>query len=125
MYDPLKSKAKVVLYTAVVLVAGAGVASAAGWTSASYAMPVVDEAPQVSPDAVRPALDLSEAFRNLADAVTPAVGQRTDHPIEKGQAVEFEQCLVSAHSPGGAACGDHADDGARAFDRRHEEGKAS
>jgi len=36
-------------------------------------MPSISVAPQVSPDAVRPALDLSEAFTNLAGAVTPAV----------------------------------------------------
>lgn len=73
MYDPLKSKTKVVFYIAVAFLFGLGIASGLGWTSASNAMPAVSEAPQVSPDAVRPALDLSDAFRNLAEAVTPAV----------------------------------------------------
>ena len=42
-------------------------------TSTSHAMPTILETPQVSQDAVRPALDLSAAFTNLAEAVTPAV----------------------------------------------------
>lgn len=73
MYDPLKAKTKVVLYVTTVFLFGLGIASGLGWTSSSYAMPAIEEAPQVSPDAVRPALDLSEAFTNLASAVTPAV----------------------------------------------------
>jgi serine protease Do len=73
MYDPLRAKAKVVLYSAVAFLFGLGMASGLGWTSTSHAMPAISEAPQVSPDAVRPALDLSDAFTNLAEAVTPAV----------------------------------------------------
>ena len=73
MYDPLRAKAKVVVYSAVAFLFGLGMASGLGWTSTSHAMPTITEAPQVSPDAVRPALDLSEAFTNLAEAVTPAV----------------------------------------------------
>jgi serine protease Do len=73
MYDPLKAKAKVVVYSAVAFLFGLGIASGLGWTSTSHAMPSILVAPQVSPDAVRPALDLSEAFTNLAEAVTPAV----------------------------------------------------
>ena len=73
MYDPLRAKAKVVLYSAIAFLFGLGMASGLGWTSTSHAMPAISEAPQVSPDAVRPALDLSEAFTTLAEAVTPAV----------------------------------------------------
>jgi len=73
MYDPLKAKAKVVLYSALAFVFGVGMASGLGWTSPTHAMPSVTEAPQVSPEAVQPALDLSGAFTNLAEAVTPAV----------------------------------------------------
>jgi serine protease Do len=73
MYDPLRAKAKVVLYVTVAFLFGLGVASGLGWTSVSHAMPAVTTAPQVSPEAVQPALDLSEAFTNLAEAVTPAV----------------------------------------------------
>ncbi|MFQ5536200.1 MAG: Do family serine endopeptidase [Gemmatimonadota bacterium] len=73
MYDPLRGKAKVVLYSTVAFLFGLGLASGLGWTSSSHAMPVVDEAPQVSEAAVKPATDLSEAFVNLAKEVTPGV----------------------------------------------------
>jgi serine protease Do len=73
MYDPLRAKAKVVLYSAIAFAFGIGMASGLGWTSPSHAMPSLTEAPQVPPEAVQPALDLSEAFTNLAEAVTPAV----------------------------------------------------
>lgn len=48
-------------------------ASTMGWTGPSYAMPAITQVPQVSEEAVRPALDLSDAFANAAEAVTPAV----------------------------------------------------
>ncbi len=73
MYDPLKVKLKVVLYTTVAFLFGLGLASGMGWTSSSLAMPTVQDVPQVTEEAIRPALDLSEAFVNIADAVTPAV----------------------------------------------------
>ena len=73
MYDPLKAKTKIVAYVAVAFLFGLGIASGLGWTSSSYAMPSVTDAPQVAPEAVQPALDLSQSFTNLASAVTPAV----------------------------------------------------
>lgn len=73
MYDPLRAKAKVVIYATVTFLFGLGLASGLGWTSVSNAMPTITTAPQVSVEAVQPALDLSEAFTNLAEAVTPAV----------------------------------------------------
>ena len=74
MYDPLRAKAKMVFLSAVACLLGFGIASSLGWTtSTSHAMPPVLESPQVSPEEVQPALDLSAAFTNLADAVTPAV----------------------------------------------------
>ena len=73
MYDPLRAKTKVVFYSTVAFVFGLGMASGLGWTSSSYAMPTLVETPQVAAEAVQPALDLSQAFTNLADAVTPAV----------------------------------------------------
>jgi len=73
MYDPLRAKAKVVFYSAVAFVFGLGMASGLGWTSPTYAMPTLVRTPQVTAEAVQPALDLSQAFTNLADAVTPAV----------------------------------------------------
>jgi len=73
MYDPLKAKAKVVLYSTIAFLFGIGLASGMGWTSPTHAMPSLTEAAQVSSAAVQPALDLSESFTNLAEAVTPAV----------------------------------------------------
>ena len=73
MFDPLRAKSKVLLYVALAFLVGIGTASGLGWTGATMAMPVVDEAPQISEDAIKPALDLSEAFVSIAETVTPAV----------------------------------------------------
>ena len=73
MHDPLRSKAKVVFYSAVTFLGGIGIASGLGWSQTSGVLPTIDESPKVSADAVRPALDLSDAFVNVADVVTPAV----------------------------------------------------
>ena len=73
MYDPLRAKAKVALYGGLTFFLGLGIASGLGWTRASLAMPVVDERPALSAEEVKPAADLSEAFVNIADVVTPAV----------------------------------------------------
>ena len=73
MYDPLRAKSKVALYGGVTFILGLGIASGLGWTRSSLALPVVDEKPALSVQAVQPAVDLSEAFVNIADLVTPAV----------------------------------------------------
>ncbi len=73
MHDPLRSKAKVVFYSAVTVLGGIALASGFGWTQTSGVLPTIDESPRVSAQAVRPALDLSDAFVNVADVVTPAV----------------------------------------------------
>ncbi len=73
MFDPLRAKARVILTVAIGVIGGLVLASGLGWTGPSYAMPSVSHAPQVREEAVRPALDLSEAFANTAEAVTPAV----------------------------------------------------
>jgi serine protease Do len=73
MYDPLKAKTRILVLAGTVFLLGIGIASGLGWTSASHAMPSIAGTPQVSAASVQPALDLSEAFTNLATAVTPAV----------------------------------------------------
>ena len=84
MYDPLRAKAKIVFYTVVAFLFGLGLASGMGWTRTSVAMPVVTEAPQVSEAAVKPAMDLSDAFVNLAGVVTPAVVRiESRRPVER------------------------------------------
>jgi serine protease Do len=73
MFDPLRAKARVILTIALGFIGGLALASGLGWTGTTYAMPAVTQVPQISEEAVRPALDLSEAFANTAEAVTPAV----------------------------------------------------
>jgi serine protease Do len=73
MFDPLKAKARLIITVAVGFIGGLTLASGLGWTGPSYAMPAVTMAPQVTDEAVRPALDLSDAFANAAASVTPAV----------------------------------------------------
>ncbi len=72
MFDPLRSKTRIVIYTVMAFVLGIGGASALGWTSLT-AMPAITQAPQISDAAIQPALDLSDAFVNISEAVTPAV----------------------------------------------------
>jgi serine protease Do len=73
MFDPIRAKARVIITTGFGFLGGLALASGLGWTGPSYAMPPIQNAPQLSEDAVRPALNLSEAFANVAEAVTPAV----------------------------------------------------
>jgi len=73
MYDPLRAKTRTVVFTAIAFLFGVGIASGLGWTESSMAMPVIDEAPQIAASSVAPATDLSDAFVNVAEVVTPAV----------------------------------------------------
>jgi len=73
MFDPLTAKARVIILVAVGFLGGIAMASGLGWTGSSYAMPSILQAPQVGDEAVRPALDLSNAFADVAESVTPAV----------------------------------------------------
>ena len=75
MYDPLKAKTKVALSVAVSILFGLGIASQFGFVDRPYTLPPVQTAQVVSEAEVQPALDLSQAFVNVADAVTPAVVQ--------------------------------------------------
>jgi serine protease Do len=72
MMDPLRTKLRMLLVAAVGAGAGIAGASALGWTSLT-AMPFISEQPQVSAELVQPAVDLSNAFINISEAVTPAV----------------------------------------------------
>lgn len=78
MFDPLKAKTKLILYTALAFLFGLGLASSLDWTEGSFAgVPFQDlslqaESP-VPAQAVEPAMDMSRAFIAVADAVTPGV----------------------------------------------------
>ncbi len=73
MFDPLRVKTRVIVTIALGFVGGIGLASALGWTGPTYAMPLITATPQVTEEAIQPALDLSDAFANVAETVTPAV----------------------------------------------------
>lgn len=73
MYDPLKAKTRVALSVAASFLFGLGIASQFGFIDRPYTLPPVQTAPVVSQAEVQPALDLSQAFVNVAEAVTPAV----------------------------------------------------
>ncbi len=73
MFDPLKTKMKVLFYVALAFLVGVGVASGMGWTQDAAATPAISAAPQVPAEAVQPARDLSESFVRVAEVVTPAV----------------------------------------------------
>ncbi|MFP3948912.1 MAG: trypsin-like peptidase domain-containing protein [Longimicrobiales bacterium] len=82
----MKSKAKLILYTTLAFVLGLGMASGLGWTGPTHAMPTLDDAPRVSQEALGSAQDLSNAFVEVADAVTPAVVSiRTERREARGQ----------------------------------------
>jgi serine protease Do len=84
MFDPLRAKSRVLIYTTVAFTLGLGGATLLGWDSLP-ALPAITEAPQISDDAVRPAVELSEAFTNIAEAVTPAVVRiETERPRTGG-----------------------------------------
>ncbi len=94
MYDPVRAKAKVAVYTIVAFLFGLRLASGLGWTETTHAMPTLVEAPQVSEAAVKPAMDLSEAFVNLAEVVTPAVVRiEARRPTSQGDRVEVPEAF--------------------------------
>ena len=73
MFDPLTSKAKVLVLTTVAFLFGLGLASGMGWTGDTHAMPVLDDQPRLSQETTRAAVEFSDAFVSIAETVTPAV----------------------------------------------------
>lgn len=73
MYDPLKAKARTALSVAGCFLFGLALTSQFGFVEAPASTIVIQTDPTVADEAVQPALDLSQAFVNVADAVTPAV----------------------------------------------------
>jgi len=73
MFDPLRTKGKVVLYVSLAFLFGIGLASGLNWTAETQAAPNFDAAPQIAAAEVQPALDLSDSFIRVAEEVTPAV----------------------------------------------------
>lgn len=75
MYDPLRAKTKVALSVAATFLFGLGISSLFGFTERPFSLPPVQTEAVVAEAEVQPALDLSQAFVNVAEAVTPAVVQ--------------------------------------------------
>ena len=73
MYDPLRAKTKVALSVAGCLLFGMALVSQLGLSGPAGGALVVHTGPSLVDASVQPALDLSESFVNIADAVTPAV----------------------------------------------------
>lgn len=73
MYDPLRAKARTALSVAGCFLFGLALTSQFGFVEAPAPPIVIQTDPTVPDEAVQPALDLSQAFVNVADAVTPAV----------------------------------------------------
>tara|TARA_B110001454_G_scaffold218727_1_gene247628 strand:+ start:1523 stop:3076 length:1554 start_codon:yes stop_codon:yes gene_type:complete len=73
MYDPLRKKLKIALITVFSCLSGLGIASGIGWTTAPRNALVTSSEAQIPNQAIQPALDLSDAFVNVAETVTPAV----------------------------------------------------
>ena len=73
MYDPLRAKTKVALSVAACFLFGMALVSQLGFSRPAGQPLVVHTGPRLVDASVRPALDLSESFVNIADAVTPAV----------------------------------------------------
>jgi serine protease Do len=104
MYDPLKAKVRVAVFTAAAFLTGLGVVSGLGWTHNTFDLPSESSEPQVSQAAVQPALDLSEAFVNVADVVTPAVVRiETRRPAQAraGRDQQFDMELFRRFFPDG------------------------
>lgn len=74
-HDLLKTKTKIALVVAVAFLSGIGLAAQFGFMDSrgAPAAAVVETQPQLPATAVQPALDLSDAFVAIADAVTPSV----------------------------------------------------
>lgn len=95
MFDPLRSKLRVILYSGMAFAFGMATASSLGWTGPTLAMPVVSDQPRIPEERVRPALDLSEAFVAIAETVTPAVVRietsRTRRAVSRGQSPQVPE----------------------------------
>ena len=100
MFDPLKAKTRVLLYSLGSFAVGIGAAAALGWNSLT-ATPTIIEAPQVSLEAVRPAVELSDAFVNVSQAVTPAVVRiEAEISTSSGVSIQGRQIPPGAIPPG-------------------------
>ena len=99
IYDPFRAKVKVAFFTAAAALMGLGIASALGWSGGSYAMPLIGTEPQIPVEAVQPALDLSDAFVNVAETVTPAVVRIEARRQARGTATQRSRLFQPEQNP--------------------------
>jgi serine protease Do len=71
MFDPIRAKAKVIVFTTAAFLGGVLFASGLEWTAGTHAATLLQTAP--SAQEVRPVAELNEAFISIAESVTPAV----------------------------------------------------
>jgi serine protease Do len=71
MFDPVRAKAKVIVFTTAAFVGGVLFASGLEWTAGTHAASLLQTAPAASE--VRPVADLNEAFISIAESVTPSI----------------------------------------------------
>ncbi len=99
IYDPFRAKVKVAFLTATASLMGLGIASALGWGGVSNVMPNIGTEPQIPIEAVQPALDLSDAFVNVAATVTPAVVRIEARRQARGTATQRSRLLQPEQNP--------------------------
>jgi serine protease Do len=105
MFDPVRAKARVIIFTTAAFLGGVLFASALDWTAGTQAASILQSAPAAQD--VRPVADLNQAFISIAESVTPSVvnisterPQRTSrgHPAIPE---EFRRFFNIPESPGG------------------------
>jgi serine protease Do len=70
MFDPIRAKARIIVFTSAAFIGGVAFASGLEWTAGTHAASILQTPPTVEG---RPVADLSEAFVSIAESVTPAV----------------------------------------------------
>ncbi|MBA4157125.1 MAG: Do family serine endopeptidase [Gemmatimonadetes bacterium] len=103
MFDPVRAKAKAIVFTAAAFTGGVLFASGLEWTTGGHAASLLQTAPTAAE--VRPVADLSEAFIAIAEAATPAVvnitTERTRPATTRGQPAVPEEFRRFFNMPDG------------------------
>jgi serine protease Do len=71
MFDPVRAKARVIVFTTTAFAAGVLFASGLEWTAGTHAASILQPAPSASE--VQPVADLNQAFVSIAESVTPTI----------------------------------------------------
>jgi serine protease Do len=71
MLDPVRAKARVIIFTTAAFLGGVMFATGLEWTAGTHAASILQSAPSAGD--VRPVADMNEAFITIAESVTPSV----------------------------------------------------